>query len=738
MNLELIQKLKFSYEGQHETYSLPPPLIDSLRLISNFFNNSKNNKLCIVFPSREYAAQWILISSVLFLIESDFSQFENEISESYKQYKSGDKLILNNKAIVEWVGIIEKENKGINFSGPTFITKDSEKSPKTEITIKFSDIKKLQRAPLSKKALSSSKTVKESLSSGSVITPIEKLLHIKTWGNTDFLKNNICLISKFKSYDDSIANVLMNDINVIDYFKPGKIDESGKINESSSFLISNNFANLILYLSNNLNPVPKKIIIDGFNAITPLGDFSSIDREFNIPTILITDLSEIETFGQIKNHKFEFFNFSKENITLNDNSKNSPFEIFERKLNKYISFKPTIKVFNNPELESISQKLISLSSEDFDENADIKWSLIKFFNQLSRICYVPTEEEIANIKSMINDIESHFRKCYLWTGEARKTIEDSVTLLKNFLHNFPDVKTEKCAIIEELLQQKNYDYIICPTGEEAGTLRKHIAITKVISVADVNDNILSDKEVRAILTGWPKAEKINSILSSFLFSELIILFYQFENRYYMSLQKRNRKNIENIKSIITKDEVHCAAEGSKSGGFENLYTFNNVIKTSPENSFDIVEYELKLDKAQYSKYFAQGNKTDSCQAKRIDFENETLIYATESHKFLVINDLIDPIKSNPDIRIKKNESLHSGDIIAFINTDRNVLVELVQKNTRPDEFADIKKWTDSWKTLLRNYFASIGNDFNKLVDGLKKMIAKNILLQLEHGCRTMI
>src|SRR4051812_44527237 len=120
MNQELIQKLKYSYIGHSEACSLPLPLKDSLQLISDFFASNTTNKLCLVFPSKEYSAQWLSVPTVLFLIESDFAQYKNEIIETYKQFKQNDRLLLNGKAIVEWSGVKEKgiafKTKGVGES----------------------------------------------------------------------------------------------------------------------------------------------------------------------------------------------------------------------------------------------------------------------------------------------------------------------------------------------------------------------------------------------------------------------------------------------------------------------------------------------------------------------------------------------------------------------------------------------------------------------------------------------
>lgn len=307
MNSQLIQKLQYSYAGQHEAHQLPVSLKDSLHLISDFFSNSTANKLSLVFPSKEYTAQWLSIPTVLLLIEADFAQFKEEIFESYKQYKQGEKLILNNKAIVEWVGI--------NQNGVAFKTKGFRKSSGVTITIRLSDVIMLQKAPAQRQALSSIKVVKEALPSRNRTltrnrTPTEKLLNIDTYGNKEFIKNKICLVSKFKSYDDSIEEISLNHALLPEYFKAGKIDDNGNVDEASPLLISNNLLNLTLYLTSS--KTISKIIIDGYSTINErITDFSAIDA-LKIPTILITDLSEIESFESIGNFGFEFFNFSKE------------------------------------------------------------------------------------------------------------------------------------------------------------------------------------------------------------------------------------------------------------------------------------------------------------------------------------------------------------------------------------------------------------------------------------------
>ena len=713
MDSELIKKLKYSYAGQNGSYCLPSPLKDSLQLISDFFANNITNKLCLVFPSKEFTAQWISIPMVLSVIKNDYAEFKGEVSESYRQYRPGEKLILNNLAIVEWVGV--KQN------GVTFRTKGINESSGAEITIRFSDVIMLQKAAAGRKVLSSLKLVKEALPSRT-ITPIEKLLNIDTHGNKEFIKNKICLVTKYKSFDDSIDNIAMNLVMLPDYFRAGKIDENGTSDISSPLLLANNLSNLALYTIQN--PV-SAIIIDGFTAIHERGtDFSDIDVK-GIPTILITDLSEIENFEFIGNYGFEFFNFTKGNLNIDNYANNSPFQAFNSKLKKYAVFNILKEVCQNAGLEAIVHKIHSIEKDESNNDLNtLKVYLIQLINLVSRICHIPTSDEIDFLNQKLNTIDDLFQPNRRWLGDSHKPIEESILLLKTVIEKLATQPSEKCTKLKTLMNQHNYDYIICPTTDEAQALSNSISgklhNTKVIAVTDINGNILTDRPVKALITGWAKSKNINRILSSFLFSELTILFYQFENNYYNSLQKRNRKYSESVNSTISRKGIH-SMETSTKRGFNEFYSADEDTKTNPENQFDIIEFELKIDNIQYSRYKATGDVADSIRARRIDFENDSFIYyASESHKLLVINDLIESKKENTRYYRKKVEALKAGDIIALINTDRDILAELVEKNTTQEDLAEVKQWTDLWKNLLKEYFISTGSDFKKLVEDLRK------------------
>lgn len=712
MNRELIQKLRYTFAGQEEAHSLPLPLKESLQIISEFFSNSSNHKLCLVFPTKEFAAQWLSIPTVLFLLESDFAQFKNKIVEALEKYQRGDRIILNNEAVVEWLG---KNAYGFTFRHKEYNGVD-------QITISVKKISKIQPAPTSRTALSGYKRVIEALAKTNE-NATDKILGIQTEGNKLYQKNSICLISKHISFENSITEISLNNFLIDEYFKQGKIDDTGEADSKSPLLISNNLTNLALYVT--LSDSVSKIIIDGYSSILERRyDFHDIDAK-KIPTILITDLSELGEFEKIGDEGFDFYNFTNENLQLDEINKLSPFSSFDKKLHKYVSFNLQKEICENAELETITQLIHSIDKdESVKELLNLKILLIQLTNLVSRIAHPLSGSEADVYREMLKKVESlcHDNRFYL--GGSAKAIGDSISLLKSVIEKFAASPSEKCARLKELMKLNQYDYIICTTEDEALSLSLYLDLLhskhrpNVISIADVNNSLLDNEPVKAILTGWAKSNNVNRLLSSFLFSELTVLFYQFEGKYFNSLQNRNRRFSGNVKSTINKQGIRSDSETESKNGYADLY--KSEATTETDSNFDIAEFELKIDNAQFSKYIVKGNLSESVKAKRVEFKSDKFIYLTDTHGLLVLDNFHQASSKSIYIHKSRIENLHHGDVIAFLKTERELLNKIVAKQTTASALAETTKWIELWKHLLKNHYKLLDNDFNILVSQMRE------------------
>jgi hypothetical protein len=714
MSSDLLHKINIGSLETGDNFLLPESLKESLQLISDFFNENVNHKLCLVFPTKEYVAQWLSIPTVLNMIQSDYAQFQNAITESLEQNKKGDRILINNDAVVEWVG----------RTPIGFVFKHKEYKGEDKITIDIKKISKIQPAPPNLKALSSYKRVIEALNLTNE-NPTDKILGIQTDGNRVFQRHSVCLISKHISFENVISEISLNNLHIDEYFKKGKIDDAGEIDFKSPLLISNNLTNLALYLT--LCDTISTIIIDGFSSIMDRSiDFNDIDVK-RIPTILITDLSEIDCFETIGSYGFDFYNFNKENLKLGKIKKLSPFNLFEKKLHKFAAFNIAKEICISSELEAISKLIHSIENdESVRELVSINISLIQVTNILSRIVHPLNSRELSAYSEMIEKVEKLCSESRFFLGKALNTIETSIMLIKKLIDKLSTEPSQKCLRLKELMLKNNYDYIICSTEEETVSLSRYLESqnlkrkSNVISVADVNDNLLNKETTKAILTGWIKSKNLNKILSSFIFSELTVLFYQFEFRYFNSLQNRNKKYSDLVCSTIDIKGKRVRDSFTQPDAFSHVFETQSKIDADTNQNFDVVDFEKNMENAQYSKYIVKGNINESVKSKRVEFSGNKFIYLTETHGLLVLENYDNT--SNKTTKITKNriENLHIGDVIAFLKTEREVLNDIVEKQTTQEELAETLKWIHLWKNSLREYYLSLNRDFNKLVRDLRE------------------
>lgn len=710
MSNSFLNRIRVSNSESGRKYNIPPTVIKSYQIANEYLDKKNKTKLCFVLPTREFTSQWLSLLLTIDSIKSDFQMYENEIFDSYKSFEEDQLLILNNDAIVKWVGYTDEFIK--------FSTKPEKNASAPIRFAKHKDVIKLQPAPSNRTSVSTYKKVIEALNKKDE-NPIDIILNIYTAGNKQFIRKNLCLIDKFKDYDQIFKNVYINGIPVENCIKAEKISEQGFIENFSPLLLSNNFERLIHYSATN-NTI-SKIVIDGFDPILEsISNYQDFEEK-DTPTILVTDLSEIDKFKEINNLGFEFFNFTKSEIHVNEISIDAPFYNFETKLSKYLSFRFNRIHCEDELLTKVSHLIHQLPSDDSNSDLTLlKVSLIKAINTLSRICHRPSEDEIIDYHQRISSISSHFKKCHLWLGEAGMVIKEIIPLLFEFIDRLSKYDTDKSKKLESILSG-DYAYVICTADAEVNYLKKYFSnrSTKVISVGEVNDNLQTNKPVKAILTGWPRANNFNRLLVSFLFDEITALFYSFENIYYNSIQRRNSQYFEKLNILTNLQGFPHSETGDFRYAFEDLFISDELIQLPEERTVDIYDFELKIENSQYSKYILEGSPSESVKAQRVDFRNNTFVYATESHKFLVINDLLYSMNTNPVIHYRKIENLRVGDIVALINTDRDILVDMVRNSANSEDYEKVNKWIEMWKKLLENKYASLNYNFRALVNTMR-------------------
>ena len=344
--------------------------------------------------------------------------------------------------------------------------------------------------------------------------------------------------------------------------------------------------------------------------------------------ILISDISELDFLPKIKELGFNVIRMLDQNHSYVDKRDTNPFSNFENKTAIFRNFKLIKEICNDGEIEDVVKSIYLI---DYDETnielQNIRIGLIHLINLISRVTYILSDQVCSELNSKLDNIQKRFISAKPWLGNSVTVIEKIIQMLRSLIKKFNVDPSEKCKRMTSLLKQKHFDFIICPTDSEAITLRDKNTneFTQIISLSDINLNKISKRSSKSLLIGWPKSKNLNNLLLSFSFEEVTLLYYNFENMYHNSLEKRNLDNYGiNAQNPDTNQDDNNVI----------IKLFGNY-NTISESITDIVDFELRIDNAQYSKYISEGNLLESVKAKRVNLSNEFFIYSSESHKYFI-------------------------------------------------------------------------------------------------------
>lgn len=718
---ELFKNIEYSNQPNRNAFRFPELLKEAIDLITKYFNSDYNsNKLCLVFPSKERTAQWLAIPLLFELIRDDYNQKIIDLNNFLNKCSIGDYLKLNNSAIVRW--------NGKTVSGLYSFKVKEDRNLIDEISLKIDDISLLQPAKPSETKLSSSRKCIQAINNKEM-HPIDNLLMINTKGNKLLQNKRIGLLTKYNVYEDTVKQIFINNRPVLDYFSYDKVNSSPENELGGPLLIANSLANFVINYT-TLNQM-KYLIIDGITHIydEPI-NFNDYDK-FNIPTILITDLNEIEKYDFLKDYNFEFYNYTSYKIIKSTPDSNSPFYYYDTKLNNYSSFVVEKEICQDDLIDSLFNSINTIPSDDSNDNLiKIKISLFQLWNEISKIVYPLNLDRFGSLNDKLAMIKKNYDSNKYWFGNYADNVIRCLTLLEDIMKKFNNAEIEKKAALSRSILQGSYDYLICYSEDEENQINNYLSECKIINkpriitVHNIEGENFPNRPIKAILTGWINYKTINKIIFSFNFTEIKILLYKIEERFYSALQKTNHKNAEIINTTIKEDLLTRENESIPEQMDMHLFKVDEYSSGAGELNIDISEIEFKLTQAQFNKYIAKKNEADSIKAKRIDLDNNTFIYAAESHKFLVLNELFDFSIKAPTIINVKIDKLKRNDIIAFINTDRDVLADLVRHETNKVEFEKVNYWIELWKSKLEHKYLEWNMDFHVLYNRMKLLGCK--------------
>lgn len=680
--------------------------------ISAIFNESRNNRIVLHFPNRFNLDKWITLLTVLHLLKKDY----NKTNSIELQFNKGDKLLFNNKCIVEFDSI--EENK------LWIKAADNKLATNTRFSLRLN--RHLQLQPIdNEKRLSSVKRVLREYNSSPVST-LDTILDISTAGNKTIFDNNIVYVGGIGKTLEFVNNTNLNNSKIIDLFLWGKIDTDGNISilnsnniqASPSCIIAPDLYSL-MNCSSFDNNKSKAVIIS--NTTCCKNDPQSMHYllDMRIPIIVITDFKDLSDVTIFKENNFEIWQWNESNLQgiakVHHQKVNSLFSFFHHTLNNVSGQKiNTVNCFH-AKLESTIDEILNINKNIPEDNSEL-WclhgKLFHLYNEFARLIRQPSTEWLVNLKNSILHLHELFKKQRVWIShELENNLGNVFTFLFEIIENpFPNENNK----IEQLYRLFNENgnsvstAIIVPRETDIEVTRnywqKRINLNKslssqinFLSCNDFSLESLDSIPERIIVCGWLGKAKMYSILYSFITADIILLLYPHELSWYKNASSRWRK--EKKYKTDYKYFLELMDINQTISDFEEI---NPPLEFDESLDNDDLDFEININKYRYASYNASSNSVDEIEkAKLLVLNDEYFAFFTKTHKSLVINELLQNKSHRNEIQKHTIKDLNPGDFILFFSSNKDLIREIADKILNDQGKVNLRTKATFWKKILK-------------------------------------
>lgn len=706
-------KVRASRNGL-EPSTLHPMLRVSTGMVISAIFSEKLNRIVILFPNRFHLDKWITILSVLELLKRDY---QTESTEFY-DFQPGQKLLMNNKYIVEFEGIADGKIWILALNNKTH-TK-SRIVLKTDRIIQFQSVETKRRLSSDNKVWQEYKNAPES--------PIDSILNIYTAGNKSFFESNIIYVGRTGKTVEYINTTKLNKTKLVDLFLWGKhntegnvsIINSGGIQATPSCIIFPDLYSVVNYC--NFDEERSRAIIissTSFCKNDPQSFTTLLDSK--IPIIIITDFNDSEDPEYLSEFNFKIWQWDERNlreITRQFRSQeNSIFNSFHRTLINLYKQKINTVVCNYPELESIAHELTVFEKNIRQQNDQLQnlcSYLYQLYNEFSRLIRFPSQEWVRNYQERVNNLQARFKTYRLWIPtETMSQLNKIISALLKLCGNSFACENHKLDQLKKLLLENSTvgkTIVVVPrykdVEETKGYWQKKFVdfpekLNDVVFLAasDLLPDSISFIPDRVIVCGWLGQSLMYSLLHSYITDNITLLVYPNEAKWFKGATSRWRKNRRFRSDFREFSKLLNFPEDFFDSLADDVVEGPDLPEESPEEN--ILELERRLKQYRYGGYKTIQSSEDVIEkAKLVIFNNEQFAFFTKSHKSLIVTDLIRESDSKIEIQKLTLSDIKVGDYILFFSSDKDLIHEIADKILNERGKADLRAKATFWRKVL--------------------------------------
>lgn len=707
------------------------PLVKlSTGLVLQAFSSVKNRRMVILLPDRRHFSQWIATFATLELMRADF--YEN--TSGTIKFSKGEKLFINN-CVVEF----DREEFSADLN-QLIMWVNCSKNARYGITLD----RKLEFRPAdTKRPLSSLEKVKAAIHlTKEKENKLDTILDIAAGDNPSFFHHNLILVSKIGETTHFIQDHFLNRNKLINLFHWGKIDVKGNITTLTSgqlsaqpcCLIASDLFSVAEYFKGKKTLETEGFIIDGTDVC--LKDIQRLDDDIlsrDVPIVVIADFSDTESLHHLEERGFRVWQWGQEYLSQSKSiltvSRDTPFASLNRSLANYTQYEIIDENCDHPQLESLVDQVLNLDlveGLEEDQLQHFRIQLIKMVNDLSRLIWIPDPDWMETFSARVKRLQTEFRTQRLWlptdVAQAIELILSNLKSLGEIPFTSGNHKVKRLGLLLDSFSPNENTAVALATAADATLASDYwqrnanspqlsqIHFLAASDLRNVGDSISLSK---VIICGWLNHKKVYSLLHSYMASKIYMLTYPFEAKWLRSAQKRWK--MQNNYRISSNDFSEILKFPEIDSNLTDL-TPQETEPTSIEDDFDIIEFELRIKRYSYSRFTATDSpREEIVKAKIVVFTQEKFAFITETHRLVIVTDLMRGKISQDELPRKRINQIQIGDYVLFRDSDKDIIREIADEALNRKGLSHLRETAGLWREALQVRYDQLGQDLGKLI-----------------------
>ncbi len=706
----ILESLHYSRNKRSEP--VPIPAFFGLFLAAAFSPDKR--PVCFVVPSAEETA---LIASCLIAfydIGNRFDQFAKDYERS--AFMKGSRVkVLPNEHVYEYDGL---------WGDHDFRLKEIQdgKSKGLEASRSF-PIQEIVRLEPTESKRPKGKLARPM--GNAVLSQLDSLLSIKTFGNCSLFQNSVvlaCTKERFQKFltSTTFSRKGIKKWDVLSELLPwGVLTESGEFKLEDKYQSTGQPAIALGLISFYLSECCRKSL--DFSKIVVVSRLEKfIQNIANYDSVI--DRQKVILFAE-ERHAPEFAGLIEKGIQVWPLDTNELFMgLTEENIEQYQKEFSTLR--RAADRQKTTVEIVSVDSGRFKTCANTLEQLRTVLKQddqllqsgerllqqlyfllldVSSLLSPPGSTSLDAFEAKLVQCTNDLTKLGMWLhSDVGELFQRSISLLQEELHAIQILggseKAKKLASTLKELPDKNV--IVIPRTRQGKTdIEEFLANNSIkTKVGELSKGSYEKNYSSAILTGWPNGQRWLRFIDSGISNRILLLCYSFEERWFKRFVGFSKYSAQQLR-LTADDKMSLLALPSELRRFFEIDS--NALEEQQQQADSKFSFAIEQDFRHVRKDANLTEGKDQRNAYYTSFSGDAYAYLTPSHSIPVLTEVLES-GSQDKLRWSKVRDLEAGDVILFRDSSEgNVLREVAENTIGVEAYTDLRANANSWRPPLQ-------------------------------------